>query len=363
MTARTVRVIATIGVIASLPVHADPPGGDIVDQILHPNQPPVAVPIAPPPPAVAYPTPPAPPPAIVRPSAVAQPAVVVYQPTPFAPAPPAPPPPLPPVAPPSSSAMTGPDIIGQTTAAVPLPAPAPLGLRWRGFYTGLNLGGGWTSGGSGTSCLNSITNNTSGCIIIPFGGLNTHGVLGGAQVGYLAPIEPGNGMPPLMIGGETDFQGSGISGSQTAAPPLPLVGFPPCTDCAYNATQSIKWFGTARVRLGIPFDNLLVYATGGLIYGDIKTSQSITFSSGSGNYAGTTHSTRVGPTAGGGVELLVYGPWSARAEALYYDLGQVRNAALPLGKAAVNFSDVKTFGFRGGIIRLGVNVQLGDLIF
>ena len=179
----------------------------------------------------------------------------------------------------------------------------------------------------------------------------------------MTPVEPGNGMPPLMIGGETDFQDSGMSGSQVAAPPLSLVGFPPCTDCSFNATQSIDWFGTTRVRLGIPLDNLLVYATGGLIYGDIKTSQSITFGSGSGNYAGTTHNMRVGPTAGGGIELLVTGPWAARLEGLYYDLGTVRNVAQPLGNAATNFSEAKTFGFRGGIVRLGVNIQLGDIIF
>ena len=113
----------------------------------------------------------------------------------------------------------------------------------------------------------------------------------------------------------------------------------------------------------MPLDNLLIYATGGLIYGEVQTAQAIIFSSGSGNYAAASKNSRVGPTVGGGIELLLPGPWSAKVEALYYDLGTVRTVAEPQAGAAVNFSDAKKFGFRGGLIRLGINVRLGDIIY
>jgi outer membrane immunogenic protein len=110
-------------------------------------------------------------------------------------------------------------------------------------------------------------------------------------------------------------------------------------------------------------DNLLFYGTGGLIVGGVQTSQSIIFTGNPGSYLAHSKSTLVGPVVGGGVELLLPGPWSAKLEALYYDLGHVRTVAEPMGGAAINFSDAKTFGFRGAIIRLGVDLRLGDIIF
>jgi outer membrane immunogenic protein len=357
---------AAIGVLASVAAHAaqDPPGGDIVDQILNPQPPPAAAPAPLPAPFAAPPAAPAPlamPPTPAEPAPAPAPvAPVSTHPQPLPPTPPAPMPSSGPLTP--ASTMTGPDIIGEPPP-VSLPAAPPVASNWTGFYAGINVGAGNTNGGSGSSCTNTATNNTSGCINIPVGSMSTSGILGGGQIGYLAPVFLGSGMPPLMVGGETDLQGSGISGSQQAAPPLPLNGFAPCTDCTFNASQSINWFGTARLRVGIPFDKVLVYATGGIIYGDVQTAQSITFSGGSGNYAGITHASRVGPVAGGGVEFNISGPWSARLEALYYDLGTVRTTTLPLAGAATNFINSKSFGFRGAMIRLGINVRLGDLIF
>lgn len=51
------------------------------------------------------------------------------------------------------------------------PPPPPPAFSWTGFYVGGNLGGGWTSGGSGESCFNSTTGNTFRCGIIGDSGL------------------------------------------------------------------------------------------------------------------------------------------------------------------------------------------------
>jgi outer membrane immunogenic protein len=207
-----------------------------------------------------------------------------------------------------------------------------------------------------------VTGTTSGCIVLDNGGLKTSGIIGGGQAGYLTPFNLGGSLP-LMVGGEVDLEGSGISGTQNLSAPLPLVGFSSCTTCSFTASQSINWLASLRVRVGVPVDNFLIYGTAGVMFGGVQSSQRISDTANSGFYAANAKTTLAGPTVGGGVEMLLPGPWSARLEALYYDLGSMRTVAEPMNGAAVNFSDAKTFGFRGAIVRLGINLKLGDVGF
>jgi outer membrane immunogenic protein len=256
--------------------------------------------------------------------------------------------------------------------AVPPPADLPattasqswvlpdVDPRWRGFYGGVNLGYGWTTGTSGSTCTNTLLNSQSGCTLIPETGPNTSGLVGGGQVGYMAPIYPG-GHFPVMIGGEVDLQGAGLSGTQSVAPPIPLSGFAPCTTCSFFAQESLSWLASVRARVGVPIGRVLLYGTGGLMFGSANVSQSITFSNtNAGTYQAAAKETMAGPTFGGGVEFLATGPWSVRLEGLYYDLGSIRTVAQPTGTAFINFNNEKTFGFRGGIVRLAVNFHFGD---
>ncbi len=82
--------------------------------------------------------------------------------------------------------------------------------------------------------------------------------------------------------------------------------------------SSLDWYGTSRVRLGfIHNDNMLIYITGGLAYGDVQH----TFSDSSLGFRKSTSDTQYGWTLGGGVELLHTGNWGLRVEGLYVDLG------------------------------------------
>jgi outer membrane immunogenic protein len=244
---------------------------------------------------------------------------------------------------------------------VSLPPEPPLASRWGGFYGGINLGGGWTEGTSASSCFNSVTNNASGCTLINPSGPNTAGLVGGGQFGYITPFDPRWGLP-LVVGAEVDLEGSGMSGTQSIAPPIPLVDFPPCTTCSFYAKQSLDWMASLRARVGVPVDDMLIYATGGLMFGGANAYQSLSFTNAnSGSYTVSAHEALAGPTFGGGVEYRLPGPWSVRLEGLYYDLGKMRTVAEPTGDAFVNFSNTKTFAFRGGIIRLAVNLRLGDI--
>jgi len=358
MAVRTLSTLVVTGLIVSLPAYAQTVTGDIVDQILHPAP---QQPAAEPPPVAI--TQPSPPPAIAAPAAAPQ----ASAPIPLAP-PPAPIRATPPPPPLTVSTMGGPDIVGPTTgsietvppATVSLPAAPTLASRWGGFYGGINVGGGWTEGTTASSCTNSVTHTPSGCTLINPSGPNTAGLLGGGQLGYLRPINLGWGVP-LVVGAEIDLEGSGMSASQSISPPIPLVDFPPCTNCNFYAKQSLDWLASARVRVGVPVDDMLIYATGGAIFGGANAYQSISFINSTANYTASAHEALAGPTFGGGVEFRLWGPWSARLEGLYYDLGKMRTVAEPMNDAFINFSNTKTFVFRGGIIRLAVNLRLGDI--
>jgi outer membrane immunogenic protein len=150
-------------------------------------------------------------------------------------------------------------------------------FNWTGFYVGANIGYGWgrdTAGGSST---------------------NLNGVIGGGQIGYNWQ------MNQLVLGVETDFQGSGERATATG------VGF--------SVTERIRYFGTVRGRIGYAFDRTMLYATGGYAYTNIGADLNV------GAFTTSTNTTKSGYALGAGVEYAFAGPWSAKAEYLYVDSG------------------------------------------
>jgi outer membrane immunogenic protein len=79
--------------------------------------------------------------------------------------------------------------------------------------------------------------------------------------------------------------------------------------------------------------------------------------------AGSISQTRVGWTAGGGLEWMFASRWSAKAEYLYYDLGAANfvNGPLVTGPGTAGVGGPVSVGsggsaeFRGSIARAGVN--------
>ena len=166
-----------------------------------------------------------------------------------------------------------PDIVAGRVAAAP-PTLVSANPSWSGLYVGLNFGGGSSNGGTGESCMNTASHTSTGCQVISNSALSARGVLGGAQIGYMRPLDLNVGLNfPLMVGIEGDVQGSDISGSQNVAGPFSIVGFPnnTCSPCSFTASQKIGWFGTLRARIGVPVDNFLIYATGGLWVGGVSS--------------------------------------------------------------------------------------------
>jgi outer membrane immunogenic protein len=217
------------------------------------------------------------------------------------------------------------------------PPPAPV-FSWTGFYAGANVG---YSFGSAHNDFNAFAPNL-GVVPCPPAGLSLcaagsdsdslKGAIGGLQAGYNRQFGS------YVAGIETDIQISGQKGSGSFALSLPS-STPPAV-MSVNTSESLDWLGTLRGRLGITSDRWLVYGTGGLAYGHVKTSGSaaVTAAPPAGIFACVTASgcpflpfaawgasqTKVGWTAGFGVERVIGNDhWSVRLEYLYVDLGRV----------------------------------------
>jgi outer membrane immunogenic protein len=100
-----------------------------------------------------------------------------------------------------------------------------------------------------------------------------------------------------------------------------------------------------------------LYATGGLAYGGINSSETI----GAAALGFSNTSTNVGWTVGAGIEGVIGGNWTAKLEYLYVDLGSVSGSylttipALGGGFLTSNYSSRIT----DNVLRVGVNYKFG----
>jgi outer membrane immunogenic protein len=230
---------------------------------------------------------------------------------------------------------------------MPTKAPPPVvasAYSWTGFYIGINGGGGY---GQNVPVVSTETDDgalfTSGTWpgFGNFGTLHPAGGFGGGQIGYNWQTGP------YVLGLEADFQGSHISASQAAT--LPYI------DAADTVTvglsTNLEWFGTIRGRVGYAWDRLLLFATGGFAYGEVRTAYTYTDTfgfSGSSN----TSSTRSGYTVGAGGEYAFAPKWSAKFEYQYVNLG---STTVNLTEGSSTFADSAPVNFRYQTFRLGLN--------
>lgn len=238
----------------------------------------------------------------------------------------------------AASAADVPGRAGEGSGYVPL-------FLWTGYYAGLNAGYGSSDNRQRTFCAPPAGGT---CAILP--NLNTDGdgfVVGG-QVGYNQQIGR------FLVGGEADLQYADIGRTRTAAGLFPdgLGGLAAVT--SYGATQRLNYLGTARARLGMAFNRVFVFGTGGLAYGDVSVRQTVSFAAGS-NYAAAGGGTEVGWAAGAGVEYGFAPNITGKVEALYYDLG--RTSVSSGAAAAPGFTRGARFDTDGVVARAGLNYK------
>jgi outer membrane immunogenic protein len=207
-----------------------------------------------------------------------------------------------------------------SAADMPTKAPAPMMVpmyNWAGWYVGGNVGYGW-----GANSNPGLTFADPGPVVgfagyFAAGGnvtpnVQPKGVIGGLQLGY--NLQSNN----FVYGLVTDIQASGMkaSATNTVTPP----GF--VLSNQMNSVE-IDWFGTLRAKLGLAQNNWLFYATGGLAYGQVKTSGSFFAPPGVVSFAGSNSTTRAGWAAGAGLDYGLTPNWTIGVEYLYIDLGHV----------------------------------------
>jgi outer membrane immunogenic protein len=189
------------------------------------------------------------------------------------------------------------------THQMPVKAPAyEPPFSWTGAYAGIYGGGGW-----GRSAFSD-----------PFasGTFDLSGAVAGGTLGYNYQ------MGQAVLGIEGDGGWSNIRGSGNCA--------------GLSCDTRNDWLATVRGRLGYAAGNFMPYVTGGAAFGNIRTSIA---------GVGDADKTKAGWTAGGGVEAKIAGPWSAKVEYLYVDLGR--------GDSVLG-SDAK---FTTNIVRAGINYK------
>jgi outer membrane immunogenic protein len=259
--------------------------------------------------------------------------------------------------------------IGAANAAThhpkPPPAPPPPPADpWTGFYVGGNVGYGWGRSNTTANFYNSATgallSSSSSSFTMP-------GPLGGAQIGY-NQLANGN----WLWGVETDIQAANEQGNangkflcsvaicQAGNPFFATGGLPQNPVVVSTFNEKIDWFGTVRGRVGtLVTPSIVAYATGGLAYGEISTSGTITGQTGTGAVTAASfsgHTTKAGWTLGCGLEGRLTAQWSAKIEYLYMDFGTVNtNGSLP-----TNFIPITaTFSSKitDNVVRVGLNYK------
>lgn len=214
-------------------------------------------------------------------------------------------------------------IVAGSASAADLPnrrAPAPYVpvFTWTGFYAGVNAGYAF----SGDSKLKDVDVNYYGYSIYPLDTVTDSSddgsFTGGAQIGYNYQIGS------FVIGAEADFNYADIqfehSGREDFMATSTYTG-------AYtvDAKAKVEWFGTVRARLGFtPIDRLLVFATGGLAYGNVKTDMNFVDYFGGGidaSFSESKSDTRFGWTIGAGLEYAITDHLTVKGEYAYVDLG------------------------------------------
>jgi outer membrane immunogenic protein len=228
---------------------------------------------------------------------------------------------------------------------LPPPPPPPL---WSGFYVGLNAGYTWDERG------NVLVNSPANIWAVGVSGsgalaTSNDGFIGGGQIGYNYQFGQ-----TFVVGVEADIQGVG-GGNSSAT----VGNFVTPVSSTLTASKQLDYLGTVRGRAGyLVSPTLLLYGTGGVAYGQTNLNATVTQTGLNGATGLATvgfSDTRVGWTAGGGVEWLFMPQWSAKAEYLYYDLGRA-SASNTLAFQGVNVgATTVSGGFKGHVVRAGVN--------
>ena len=255
-------------------------------------------------------------------------------------------------------------LVNGVSLAADLPAtqfyrPAPFipqqAVEWTGLYFGINAGYGWGQHTpnirfEGNPNLGGLTNPVSFLgRLLPgptelsqtnvTNSIGLNGGIAGGQIGFNWQA----GM--VVFGAELDGQWSGQQSSFT-------------NNCGARCTAAenvkIRSILTGRGRLGLAFDWIMPYATGGVALVNGINDLTMTVGGVTANFAPLSD-TVFGWTAGAGVEVALTSNWSAKFEYLYVSAnGGTTTVAIPnhLGSGFAS----TPMDYRDNIVRVGLKL-------
>lgn len=204
------------------------------------------------------------------------------------------------------------------------PVAAPI-FNWTGWYGGLNYG-------RGVSQTHGHTD---------FGGGSVEGSFDRAGSGFVAGVQGGYNWqldPRWVVGIEGDIGWLGIDHRRT--------------DWNNTHVFAVKtdWYATLRARLGHTDGPSLFYLTGGAAFVHVQNDYGTPATS-----IRSASEVATGWTAGWGIETMLGGNWTAKAEYLYIDAGSngVFNPDLFIGSTT-------HFDNRFHVFRQGLNYRFGS---
>jgi len=220
-------------------------------------------------------------------------------------------------------------VLGLMVVSLPSLAADIKPYNWTGFYVGINGGYSW---GKTNWDYDGYTTKADHDI---------YGGMVGGTVGANLQLFTQQGLRPSLVGGiEVDFDWTDINGDG------------PCPNPRFRAESSIDSLVTVRGRLGLAFDRLFVYGTGGLAMGKVDVQTVDTWGSAippSGTPKNGEDEWRSGYVVGVGTEYAFWNKFSLKVEYQYFDLGRDKYKV-------DNNLPVKTVE-RGEFIRGGINYK------
>jgi outer membrane immunogenic protein len=188
-------------------------------------------------------------------------------------------------------------------------APAPIAavpvFTWTGFYVGVQAGYAWGNG-------DYVLSSTTGPAVLPFQDVSdSDGFVGGAHVGY--NFQFGS----FVAGLEADIEGAGIDGAGTYT-------FLDGSTLAASTDLTVQ--GSLRARLGVAFDRILIYATGGVAFASFDTDYVFVDAITEATTRASFDDTNWGWTLGAGAEYAFTNNFTARIEYRYTQFDDYRHS-------------------------------------
>ena len=270
-------------------------------------------------------------------------------------------------------------------AAPPIYAPPPLPVfTWTGAYVGVNAGYAFNGATRFDRTTGFLANNNASLatgIRTSRHTVNDDGFAVGGQIGYNYQFGNFGGLGSgagIVVGVEADAAYTDIDRTDTLSNTSNFGALvtpgAPATTRLDQYRGSLDFLGTVRGRVGLAFNQFLIYGTGGFAYGDVN--RRTTYYGPNANttpfFQGSSNGIKAGYAYGGGIEyalpansflsFLNFFHSSAvtiKAEYLHYDLGTDTLTFPAVGAAAAlglgGYSErVRT---EGDLARVGINYK------